>query len=111
MKFTSLLISLIFSFFFSAELGKSVFQLALLCEKRNEIRQSVLCRRFISRSFSNTCEGKGFKNLEEWEKVCKAMWKLDSINFYMEEKGTYGRWVKESEKYEVYYSNEQKCDY
>ena len=37
--------------------------------------------KFISESFKNTCAGKGFKNLEEWQKTCRALWKLDYIGW------------------------------
>lgn len=36
---------------------------------------------FISESFFNLCEGKGFSSFEEWESVCKKMWKLENIEW------------------------------
>ena len=36
---------------------------------------------FISESFYHTCEGKGFSSLDEWKKVCSALWQLESIDW------------------------------
>ncbi len=43
-------------------------------EKKNE-----LDRKFIEESFKNTCHGKGFSDLNEWQKTCRALFSLDYI--------------------------------
>jgi len=67
-------------------------------------RQESICMRFVSESFRNTCKGKGFKNLNEWQIICRALWKLDYIGwakaeeFMIDEAGKtenelfYGKW-------------------
>lgn len=69
--------------------------------------------KFISESFKNTCVGKGFKNLEEWQKTCRALWKLDyigwaSANEFMDESFEncdelfYGKWIGGCSEGEVF---------
>lgn len=36
---------------------------------------------FIFESFKNTCEGRGFESLYQWQKACKAMWNLRYIGW------------------------------
>ena len=52
-------------------------------EKTERETESLL---FISESFCNACEGKGFSSLEEWKYGCTALWKLDAIEWKIEEK-------------------------
>lgn len=44
-------------------------------------KQKYSSTKFISESFKKTCSGKGFKNLEEWQKTCRALWKLEYIGW------------------------------
>lgn len=67
-------------------------------------RNQAVCVKFVSESFRKTCEGKGFKNLNEWQKCCKALWKFDYISWAdaqdlldigtlkSDEKMFYGKW-------------------
>ena len=51
-------------------------QLKVINQLEIKIHQSIQKRdsiRFISSSFRNACEGKGFSNLDEWESVCRKM--------------------------------------
>lgn len=65
---------------------------------------------FIYESFRNTCMGKGFNSLNEWQKNCRAMWSLDYIawadasDFMDVEKEIlyYGTWSGKYGKGEVY---------
>ena len=67
---------------------------------------------FIYSSFKNTCDGKGFSSLAEWQKTCNAMWNLSYIGFcpaddFMNCENTdrtilYGMWIFEDERKEVY---------
>ena len=36
---------------------------------------------FISESFCNSCQGKGFSSFDEWKRVCAGMWKLEKIEW------------------------------
>lgn len=36
---------------------------------------------FITKSFRNACFGKGFTDLNEWQMVCRDLWKLDYIGW------------------------------
>lgn len=84
-----------------------------LLEKKNEIQIKVNSTIFISESFRNTCEGKGFSNLNEWQKTCKAMWNLKYIGWgnaedFFNGNDTdnsillYGKWISEYGDWEVY---------
>ena len=76
-----------------------------LCKKCDVERQKYECVRFLSECFKNTCEGKGFRNLNEWQKVCRTLWNLEyigwasSTEFFDDdnlENGSdlmYGKWV------------------
>ena len=111
MRFTSLMMALIINFFFSSSICQSIFQIKRLCEKRNEIRTYVLCRRFVAGSLINTCKGYGFTNLEEWKEVCKSLWKLDFIDFDTGEEEVRAFWSKNLRKCEVSYKNEEKRNF
>lgn len=59
-------------------------QLKVINQLDRKTHQSIQKRdsiRFISSSFRNACEGKGFSNLDEWESVCREMWMLDFIGW------------------------------
>lgn len=84
-----------------------------LHDKSMECREKVDSFSFIFESFRRTCEGQGFSSFNEWQKVCRTMWKLDYIGWaradsFMEveesEKGTlfYGTWVGPAGNGEVY---------
>ena len=48
---------------------------------------------FISGSFTALCKGKGFSSFEEWQRVCKIMWQLESIEWEYAGGEIYcGRW-------------------
>ena len=78
-------------------------------EKKNE-----LDRKFIEESFKNTCCGKGFSDLNEWQKTCRSLFSLDYIAWsdateFMdvndensEGKLFYGKWTSSSFEGEVY---------
>ncbi len=86
---------------------------SLLYSKKMEVKNAFDSERFISESFRNACEGRGFASFVEWQKVCKDMWELDYIAWteadtFMEiekpEKGKlmYGRWTGPYGAGEVY---------
>lgn len=107
MKFTEVVI--VYLFLFSLLIGatcsfKSIMQLE---EQAYLYRRKTSASYFISESFKKTCKGQGFENLNEWQVVCRAMWKLDYIGWsdaeefmevdytLCEKKLMYGKWVRE----------------
>ena len=62
--------------------------------------------RFIPESFRNVCAGKGFSDLDEWKENCRAMWKLDFIEWECKKEAGivlyHGRWSGACGKGEVY---------
>lgn len=114
MKFTAIL---------AVFLAGSMLMLSGMCGLRNlkrldaknvEIRREVNCMNFVAESFRNTCRGKGFASLNEWQKACRAMWQLDYIGWanacdFMivpddknQEPLFYGKWILKNSEYEVY---------
>ena len=74
--FSMLMISLLFSGILG--FGKIYGELDLKTKSLTFQNDSL---KFISESFENTCRGKGFSSLNEWQKVCGALWKLDYIGW------------------------------
>lgn len=84
-----------------------------LCEKSGSEKQKYECTRFVSESFKMTCEGRGFENLLDWQKKCRALWNLEYIGWafasdFMEvsehETGlVYGKWNNEFCDGEIFY--------
>ncbi len=62
-------------------------------------------KRFIAESFRQTCKGRGFETLEEWQLTCRRLFKLEYIawcssdEFMIDEGGKdnpplmYGKWI------------------
>ena len=44
-----------------------------LYKKCETEKQKYECIRFVSESFRKTCDGSGFSNLNEWQKVCRGL--------------------------------------
>ena len=57
---------------------KELHKLELAISERSAKSASI---HFISESFRKTCRGEGFSTLEDWERTCKALWKLEEIDF------------------------------
>lgn len=113
MRFTDALIFLGLLCFLSVSISGGYRNLQGLEEKTSVMEMKVESTRFISESFRNTCSNAGFENLVEWQKVCRAMWKLDYIAWgkaesFMEtsesDKGElfYGTWTGPCGRGEVY---------
>lgn len=84
-------------------------------EKRNQVETL----KFINRSFEKTCEGNGFIDLFEWQKVCRACFELDYIGWSSSEefmidnspeKGTlwYGKWIGQGTEGEIYFRDSRR---
>lgn len=102
-------VMLVLSMLFSAVLrfGKTFVDLDVR-EREVDLQKDSLT--FISESFIKTCHGSGFSSLQEWQKVCGAMWKLDYIAWggadsflpLAENKLMYGVWRNSQIKGEIY---------
>ena len=75
--------------------------------------------KFISESFENACQGKGFDSLIQWQKTCRAMWNLNYIGWskasdfmIVNDKNDsvlmYGTWKSESYNGEIYSAGDKK---
>ncbi len=73
-----------------------------------EMRMKKDCVKFIPESFCRTCEGgDGFENLNEWADSCRAMWKLESVDWKIEDSLVSGRWSGPYGSGKVYYRKRQ----
>lgn len=83
--------------------------------KRNQVETI----KFINRSFEKTCEGKGFVDLLEWQKVCRVCFDLDYIGWCSSEEfmiddspeaGTlwYGKWIGQGTEGEIYFREDRR---
>ena len=66
---------------FSSAFSGFYSQMSRIDKKVAELRKRTDSMLFISKSFYNSCEGKGFASLDEWKKVCAEIWKLESIDW------------------------------
>ncbi len=66
---------------FSSSLAGSVQLMKKMDSKIEEAFLKTASLKFISQSFSNVSSGKGFKDFYEWEKSCRAIWKLEEIEW------------------------------
>lgn len=93
---------------FSIRNAFSAYERNTLLNKKNSESK------FIAESFNKTCEGKGYKDLNEWQKCCREMFDLDYIAWcnaedFMEVSYEnspnalfYGMWKKSGVTREVY---------
>ena len=106
MRFSELICLSVLAALFSTMLSDGLSQLIKLEKKLSCIRKKTESLHFISESFKNACEDKGFSSFDEWETVCSALWELDSIEWKIISQGEneiyYGSWKGESGNGEVY---------
>ena len=81
MKLYVVAITAVFLCMISTVLRNTVFYSVKLEEAVQLEFQSYSAKKFIAQSFKNACKGKGFKSLEQWQSVCAALFKLESINY------------------------------
>lgn len=90
-----------------------------LYKKNSEIIDETSACYFISESFKETCDGRGFKSLCQWQKSCKDMWNLKYIAWCNAKdflpvppeygkKILYGKWIGEKWEGEVYWEVENE---
>jgi len=114
MKFTVAIIFIYLSFFTSICASSGIKALAYMNGIVSEERSQAVCCRFVAESFRNTCKERGFSTLNEWQKSCRELWKLEYIswckadsfmkvnNSESKEPLFYGRWIYKGKVYEVY---------
>lgn len=110
MKFIDLLVFLMILSVFLLLANSSISTMRKMDNHLSEVRLRAESTEFIHKSFRNACKGKGFNSLNEWQKSCRAMWKLDYIawadasEFMNVDKGIvfYGKWASEWGQGEVY---------
>ena len=108
MRYTELILSVLVTGIFCSTFSAQLSALNRLdCEARKSLyqRDSIT---FISQSFYGVSEQKGFSDFEEWKKACKAMWKLEDIEYKCFEKAEkkicYGYWRGPYGEGKVFYS-------
>jgi len=63
-----------------ASCGYSFFMnIEKLNRKCNSLENEINANSFINRSFINTCYGKGYKDLNEWQVSCRKIYNLEYI--------------------------------
>ena len=96
MKFYTVVITAVFLCIISTVLRDSIYYTQKLEQTVRQEFVSYSAKRFVSQSFKNTCEGKGFNSLEQWKSVCQILFKLESI-YYEEscvgENLLYAKWT------------------
>ncbi len=105
MRFSTLIVMIVFLAVLNISVRDAMFSIKTLDSKVRKAHNCYAAKSFIAQSFKNTCEGKGFDSLEQWQLCCRAMFKLDYIawspaeNFMIDkaaqngESGLmYGRW-------------------
>ena len=81
MKFHTVLLVITFMGLICVALKDYSFYSFRLDKKTINSRQAFTAKKFIAESFRNTCEGKGFENLEQWQLCCRAIFKLEYIGW------------------------------
>lgn len=118
MRFHTILLVAVFLGIISASIHEYVFYVQKLDSRVQIIRENYYAKRFIAESFRNTCAGKGFENLEEWQLCCKEIFDLSYIGWsnvnevlkdgtFENENLMYGKWTGSNEMEEC--SGEVYC--
>lgn len=105
MRFVELICLSVIITLFSSAFTKLYSQLLRLDDRLVEIRKKSESLIFISESFCNTCQGKGFSSFDSWKAGCGSLWQLESIEWEcLEEEGALycGRWSGPYGSGEVY---------
>ena len=106
MRFSEIICLSVITALFSSMLSDGLSQLIKLDRELSCIRNKTESLLFISGSFNNVCENKGFSSLDDWKAACTALWKLESIEWKVIKEGEneiyYGCWKGESGDGEIY---------
>lgn len=111
MKLVELIcLSLILALFSSA-FTRLYSQLLKLDDRLLEVKRKSDSLIFISESFCNTCQGKGFSSFDKWKTGCGSLWQLEKIEWECLDEGDalfYGRWSGPYGDGEVYARKTEK---
>lgn len=118
MKYTDLLVFLFLLCVFSVVSASLVKTYSHLSSANDEYVEKINSNIFISESFKNTCQGKGFSSLYQWQKCCKAMCNLKYIGWSdtndimirgdkFKGLALYGTWKGQDYKGEVYWKEDE----
>ena len=93
MRFTNLVCLSVLLAVFSSMFTGFYKEFVTMDRKLEALRNHTDSLVFISGSFTALCKGKGFSSFEEWQRVCKIMWQLESIEWEYAGGEIYcGRW-------------------
>ena len=118
MKYTDLLVFIFLLFIFSVGSSSWYKAYSNLKLANEEYIEKINSNVFISKSFRNTCQGKGFSTLYQWQKCCKAMWNLKYIGWsdtndimirgdHFKGLALYGTWKGQNYQGEVYWKEDE----
>lgn len=114
MKYIELIFLTTLVLLFSSFMSGQIKNYSNLINKNNDYLTKKNANEFIFESFKNTCEGRGFSSLYQWQQVCKEMWKLDYIgwsdarevmliNNNIKGPVLYGAWIGKNYEGQVYW--------
>ena len=63
-----------------------------LAKRKKAVKKKTECLEFVAESFRSSCNGIGFKNLDEWKTVNVSLWNLEEIGWRKEENLCFGFW-------------------
>lgn len=110
MRFVELICFSVVLAVFSSGMSGLLYQIRMLDKRAGELKKRTDILLFVSESFYNTCQGKGFSSLEEWKSGCGVLLKLDEIDWEVSEKyagGLYcGKWKSPYGNGEVYFTKD-----
>ena len=69
MRFSTLIVVIVFLGIIGVSVHQAAWYTNELGSRAENTRQCFWTKKFIVQSFKNTCDGKGFESLEEWQPV------------------------------------------
>ena len=114
MRLINIFVSLILFGVISLGFGSGLETCRKLDQRYFSLSKNKTSKEFVTKSFINTCKGKGFSDLNEWQLVCRELFNIEYIawanaNDFMDvsmantnEDLFYGAWTLNGEINEVY---------
>ena len=79
MRFSTLIVVLVFLGIIGISVHQAVWHSNELGTRAENLRQCYWIKKFITQSFKDSCDGKGFASQEEWQVTCRSMFDLEYI--------------------------------